>query len=159
MNKFNSLEIEVSNLKFYSMKEPEVPQFHPFNKYPDLQINDIPSIITKKKNSGIIPSNVGSRTLALGKTPLSPVNNKISFQILSDGEGIPSIALGVAILPLVKGAMYSNCIGVKRGVYAIDQASQSNWGGLQESNVAYSWNNELQNKSNVPTVTLFLFSL
>ena len=52
MNKFNSLDIEISNLKFYSMKDNESPRFHPFNKYSDMEINDIPSIVTKKKNSG-----------------------------------------------------------------------------------------------------------
>ena len=84
--------------------------------------------------NGIFFIILGNRTGALGNRPLDPINNTVRFNIIKNGDGIPSICVGVAILNIIKKNNFVNCTGNKRGVYCIDQASTTNWGSLQPSN-------------------------
>lgn len=95
---------------------------------------DNEALIEKKKNNGNTSLIIGNRTAALGNRPLDPINNTVRFSIIKNGDGIPSICIGAAILSVIKKNNFSNCTGHKRGVYCIDQASTSNWGSIQQSN-------------------------
>lgn len=88
----------------------------------------------KKEKQWYLLSYLGNRTAALGNRPLDPINNTVKFNIIKNGDGVPSICIGAAILSVVKRNNFTNCTGSKRGVYCIDQASTSNWGSIQPSN-------------------------
>lgn len=92
---------------------------------------DNPAVIQKQKNNGIYGKYSGNRTIALGNRPLDPINNSVKFCIIKNGDGIPSICIGAAVLSIVKQSNFTNCLGYKRGVYGIDQAMTSSWGSLQ----------------------------
>jgi hypothetical protein len=92
------------------------------------------ALIEKKKNNGIFIIISGNRAGALGNRPLDPINNTVKFNIIKNGDGIPSICVGVAILTIIKRNNFLNCTGNKRGVYCIDQALTNNWGSIQPSN-------------------------
>lgn len=65
---------------------------------------------------------------------------------------MPSICLGVAIKSVVRTFNYSISSGYQKGIYALDQASNSSWGSLQESEYVTSWNHKHQNHCNVALV-------
>jgi hypothetical protein len=88
----------------------------------------------KRKTMVNIHLYLGNRTIALGSRPLDPINNSVKFRIIKNGDGIPSICIGAAILSIVKQNNFTNCNGHKRGVYCIDQSCTSNWGSIQQSN-------------------------
>lgn len=51
-NKFALLEEELKKMTFCSKRAEDQPYFHPVHKYHDLTIQDLPSVVEKKKNSG-----------------------------------------------------------------------------------------------------------
>lgn len=121
-------------------------------KWPDSIIQ--PSSVSKK-TMVLNQINLGNRTIALGDRPLDPINNTVSFRIIKNGDGIPSICIGAAILNIVKQNNFTNCLGFKRGTYGIDQAMTSNWGSMQESHEATEQNQDEQtNNTGIVNINL-----
>lgn len=115
---------------------------------------DNESFIEKRKSNGRTLLISGNRTAALGNRPFDPINNTVKFNIIKNGDGIPSICIGAAILSVLKKNNYTNCTGSKRGVYCIDQAMTNNWGSLQPSNEATFWNHD--NQAPNSTIVIYL---
>ena len=96
----------------------------------DIDVCDTRDIVIKNKSSSTGFLKLGSRNIILADKPITPVNNLCRFKILKNGEGFPSISMGVAIKSIIAKNNYHYNTGYQRGIYAIDQSSNSNWGSM-----------------------------